>query len=146
MRKIIHRTCLKVAKGNRGEVYEDIVRVPYSRRGGLKKGHVIKVGVADKSVLCILRGSAGAEAIFMDSETRRKLDVQVDREYDFTLESVSLFGEIIWSWNASDTAYRVASRLGGLSLLLGALSVILAFLSKVSEGSEFCEMRFCSTG
>jgi hypothetical protein len=62
----------------------------------------------------------------MDGNLRQKLGVRQGQWHDFTLESCSIFDEFLWLWQASDPAFRIAGRLGLISLFLGVVSLIIA--------------------
>jgi hypothetical protein len=113
------------------DVYKDIVRVPEIHRidngKAIEEAKVCLIGGTPRSSFVVLRGyqdSTKAE-IHMDERTRKRLgDIKVGQSYDFTFTRAGLPGELQWAWNASETGYRVASRLAVIGLILGLLAFI----------------------
>jgi hypothetical protein len=125
---------LKVRQIPEEDVYKDIVRIPEGYRID-KKGNTIEestacwIGGAPRRSVAVLRGwqrSTSAE-IHMDEKTRNRLGVQLDECYDFRFRPAGQWGQLLWAWNASETGYRVASRLAVIGLMLGVLALIPVF-------------------
>jgi hypothetical protein len=122
---------LKVRPIPEEDVYRDIVRIPEVYRTD-KKGKTIeeskvcRIEGTPRSSYAVLRGyqiSSNAE-IHMDERTRNRLGVQLDELHDFKFRPAGLWGELDWALNASETGYRVASRLAIIGFILGVLAFI----------------------
>jgi hypothetical protein len=129
-------TKLTVHEAREDDVFDDIVRVNlkyrFDRRGEpIRAGTVCRVSIGDRSALAIARGLPPSEGaiIRLDESTRRTLGVKSGIEVDVTLQRVCFFGEWIWGWSASDPAYRIASRLAVLSVVLGGVGLVLGTVS-----------------
>jgi len=127
---------LTVRPADTDDVYRDIARVPevYRRdkRGEtVPEGTVCRVTIGPKSAYALLRGmeQSSERAIRMDERLRNLLSVSVGDDVEADLKTVGLYGQFRWAWSASDPAYRVAARLGLLSVLLGLLGVVLGLIS-----------------
>lgn len=112
---------------------KDIVRIPETHRTD-KNGNTIEestvcgVSGTPKTSFVVLRGyqdSTEAE-IHMDDSTRIRLGVKLYETYDFQFKPARFYGQLRWAWKASETGYRVASRLGIAGFMLGVLSLLLA--------------------
>ena len=57
--------------------------------------------------------------VLMDKASRYKLKLAPSEECDFTIREVGFWGELCWVWGATNPVYRIAGRLGVLSLVLG---------------------------
>jgi hypothetical protein len=122
---------LKVCKIGEEDVYKDIVRIPEIHRTD-RNGKTIEEstvcwidGTPERSV-AVLRGyqqSTDAE-IHMDDRTRARLGVKLGHPYDFRFKQAGFCGQLKWAWKASETGYRVASRLGVIGLIVGVLAFI----------------------
>ncbi|SRR5258708_3470217 len=113
-------------------VYKDIVRIPEVHRTD-KNGDTIeestccRISGTPRSSFAVLRGYQKCEKaeIHMDDRTRNRLGgIKVGESYDFTFTPAGLSGQLQWAWNASETGYRVASRLAVIGLVLGLLAFI----------------------
>jgi|SRR5579862_2814096 len=120
-----HSVLLRVEQAQRAESYRDFARIHFNDRGGLKKGQVCLLSVNKKAAFVILRGSGNAGEIRLDLETRARLDLKLGQEATFKLTPMFVIGDFLWAWRASDPAYRIAARLGILSLVLGLIGLIL---------------------
>ena len=125
---------LKVRATDPDDINKDIVRVAERRRAGLKIGRIHKFTVGDQSAYFILRSCAPEDAgkIFMDEAAREKLGLSAGADKEFKIERASLWGEICWLWNATDPTYRIAAKLGVLSLGLGIIALVPTVLSIIS--------------
>jgi hypothetical protein len=94
----------------------------------IHKNHVYRLMVNNKSRLVALRGSYN-NGISMDEVTREKLGIQANRSYHFDFYKTTWIGQFLWAWGATDPAYRIATRLGALSLVLGIVGTILGVWS-----------------
>ena len=74
-------------------------------------------------------GHSREREIRMDERLRNILGVSVGDDVVGDLDRVGPYGQFRWAWCASDPAYRVAARLGLLSVLLGLLGLVLGSLS-----------------
>jgi len=113
------------------DVYKDIVRIPEIYRIDLR-GNTIEEstacwieGALHPSV-AVLRGYqiSNKPEIHMDERTRNRLGIQLDEVHDFRFRRAGLWGQLVWAWEASETGYRVASRLAVIGLILGVLAFI----------------------
>jgi hypothetical protein len=115
----------------RGRRLQGIVRIPEIHRTD-RNGKTIEEstvcwidGTPERSV-AVLRGyqqSTDAE-IHMDDRTRARLGVKLGHPYDFRFKQAGFCGQLKWAWKASETGYRVASRLGVIGLIVGVLAFI----------------------
>jgi hypothetical protein len=122
---------LKVRQIPDEDVYKDIIRVPEAYRidengNTIEESRACRIGGAPRGSVAVLRGWRGSMSaeIHMDEKTRNRLGVRLDECYDFTFRPVGLWGQLVWAWNASETGYRVASRLAVIGLMLGVLAFI----------------------
>jgi hypothetical protein len=127
---------LRVVKIADRDVYKDIVRVPERYRLD-ESGEIIEeaticwiLGTSKKSVVT-LRGFQRSDEpeIRMDDRTRIRLGVKLGESYNFTFKRAYVWGQIRWAWCASETGYKIASRLAVIGLFLG----ILAFLPVLAD-------------
>ena len=123
---------LIVRRASKTDVYKDIVRIPEAYRLDHKgkridEGAICKVAAATKSDLKIVRGcnSQTSAVILMDEKTRNDLGLDDGAKYYFDLRPVRWIGQCKWAWSATDPAYRIAARLGLLSVVLGTVGLIL---------------------
>jgi hypothetical protein len=113
------------------DVYKDIVRIPevhrIDRNGKpIEESTVCWIYGTPHRSIAVLRGyqkSINAE-IYMDERTRNRLGVKAGESYEFRFKRARLWGQLIWAWKASETGYRVASRLAVIGLILGLLAFI----------------------
>lgn len=128
---------LKVVKAKRGEVLMDIVRVPKGKRNDLN-GRTIEAGTVckitlhstGKSAFIILRGldcHESGDVILMDEYVREILGVDLGREYNFNFETRWWY-RFVWPWKATNIGYKISSEIALVSLILGALSIVLGLL------------------
>jgi hypothetical protein len=121
------------------DVYKDIVRVPEVYRID-KNGKLIEESAmrwiegTPRSSVAVLRGHQNCSdpEIHMDERTRNRLGVKLDESHDFKFRSAGPWGQLKWAWKASETGYRVASRLAVIGLILG----ILAFIPVLTDWVE----------
>lgn len=127
---------LKVRRLPDDDTYKDIVRIAEVHRVD-KDGETIEestvcwIGGSPHSALAVLRGYQDSDRaeIHMDDRTRSRLGVRLDEVHEFDFRRAGLWGQLRWAWNASETGYRVASRLAVVGLILG----VLAFLPILVE-------------
>ena len=113
------------------DVYKDMVRIAEVYRidkngDAIEESTVCWIDGAPQSSVVVLRGyqkSANAE-IHMDERTRNRLGVQMDEIHEFIFRRAGMWGQLRWAWGASETAYRVASRLAVIGFILGLLAFI----------------------
>ncbi len=118
---------LKVQKAQWDDAHSDIVRINKDQRGGFEKGRVCKISINGKSEYVILRGTDEKDVITLDYDLRQRLALHPRDEKQFILtRGFWLSDEIKWAWNATDASYRVAARLGLVSLFLGLVSFAIA--------------------
>jgi hypothetical protein len=130
-----HASELEVHENKQEDVYRDRARLPEAHRGGIREGRVCKVSVAGKNVLLEVRGIAGENnaVIRLDERTRNELGVRVNTRHTFTLREVGWIGQFRWAWNASDSASRIAARLGLLGIILGLFGLVLAVIPLLTD-------------
>jgi hypothetical protein len=126
---------LEVANAHYTDVYKDMARVLDAYRLDAKgavipEGRTCKVYVGSESIFLSLRGHNDHKnpAIHIDEKTRTALGVQIHDQVDFTFHQVGWWGQFRWAWNASDPAYRIAARLGFVSLILGVIGLLLGII------------------
>lgn len=129
---------LKVEQIDLESVYKDIARIPEAHRldyrtRRIPEARICKVVVGGKSVLLSLRGQQGHvnPSIHMDEMTRRALGLDVGSQADFEFRQVWWLGQFLWAWHATDPAYRIAARLGLLSVLLGLVGLFTGVISSI---------------
>lgn len=127
---------LKVQQAASEDVYRDIVRVSERYRADthgvmVPEGSVCRISAPGGTAYGILRGlgNSSERVISMDERLRNLLDVSDGDEVELQFKKVGSWGQFRWAWNASDPAYRVAARLGLLSVILGALGLLLGLIS-----------------
>ena len=127
---------LVVHAANREDIYRDVARVPEKHRldaGGqqIPEGSVCRVVTPRSSTYVILRGLADSSepVIRLDERQRNLLGLSQGDEVLFRFEKAGWWGELRWACNASEPAYRLASRLGVVSALLGLLGLLLGLFS-----------------
>ena len=125
---------LKVCCLPKEDVYKDIVRIPQVHRTDkngqpIEESTVCWIRGAPRVSVAVLRGyqdSQNAE-IHMDERTRNRLGVQIGESIKFEFETAGSWGQLKWAWRASETGYRVSSRLAVVGLFLGVLAFIPVF-------------------
>ena len=107
------------------DVYRDRVRIPVLHRGTINEGRVARLSVNGKHVLVEVRGLANEQnpVIRMDEITKGKIAVDFKETYTFDVREVGWLEQFRWAWNASDSASRIAARLGLLGIVLGFIGV-----------------------
>jgi hypothetical protein len=123
---------LEVRRISEEDVYKDIVRVPevhrFDKRGKtIEESTVCWIDGTPHSSLAVLRGYQESDKaeIHMDDRTRNRLGgIKIGESYDFTFARAGWGGQLRWAWTASETGYRVASRLGVIGLILGFLAFV----------------------
>lgn len=125
---------LSVKKASQQDVYQDIVRIHEDYRLTAKgkiipEGSACRISIGKNSCYVIIRGIGELEkSIFIDERSRNKLDIRIGDDVDVALKGpLGTFGQFLWAWNSSDMAYRVASRLALISVILGIVGAILGF-------------------
>lgn len=123
---------LKVAQTAEEDVYKNLARIPESHRTdhkgrAIEEGRICKVTAGGRSVLLSLRGQQDHSnpTIHVDEKTRKVLGLTVGREAEFRFREVSWLGQFLWAWRATDPAYKIAARLGLLSVVLGVIGLAL---------------------
>ncbi|HEY5174379.1 MAG TPA: hypothetical protein VII95_02310 [Terriglobales bacterium] len=131
---------LSVHQLSADEVYQDYARIASEYRKDLNgkrlpAGIVYSLRCVDtgKRVFVILRNTNVNEAsVAIDYRTRKKLGIHRNHTYEFALKPAGFGGQIRWAITASDIRYSLPVRLtlilGGLSLALGIISVVLSIL------------------
>jgi hypothetical protein len=129
---------LRVVRADQQDVYRDIVRIPEQFRQAsdgktLPEGEVCKITAHGngKTAFVILRGKqdSNEQVIWLDERTRNRLGVSPGDEISLEMKTVGLCGQWRWAWSSSDPAYRASARLALLSVVLGAVGVLLGLVS-----------------
>jgi hypothetical protein len=121
---------LEVHEARKDEVYKDIARISEASRKGLVAGKIHRFRTKSGSAYLILRGndvSLEMSYIRLDEAARDRLGLSDSDKFknaDFTVSEVGLWGEFVWAWQATDPSYRVAARLGVVSIVLAVFSVL----------------------
>jgi hypothetical protein len=116
--------------------YKDTIRIHSAYRSGLKSGRMAKVSVVGGlNTIVAVRGldDADRESIRMDLETRRRLQVSLQKEYDFTIKRIWPWQAVMWACRSSDPALRVATWIAVLSFALGVLSIVISIIPFVTK-------------
>ena len=126
-----HRVSLTVRHEAAEDVYHDRVRVAERFRGSIREGRICKVSVGKESRLLEVRGIPdGSEPVIKIGElARQALGVEDRVAYTFCMREVWWVGQFRWAWSGSDSAYRIAARLGLLGLFLGVVGVALGLIA-----------------
>jgi hypothetical protein len=128
---------LEVHQLPREEVYLDIVRIAEKYRLDaygvpIEEGSVCCLKCGGQKILVVARGSTSTERhIFLDERSRTKLGVELDHTYDFEAITMGFGGKVRWALQASDVRYSFPAFISVVSLALGVLSVLLGALSLV---------------
>lgn len=131
---------LKVKKIHPKNIWRDHAHIPErhrkdSRGAGIKEGTICKISADGRTTYVCVRGVIGETEpiIKIDEKTRNDLGVTIDNEYEFELTKAGWLGQFRWAWDATDPNPRIAARsgltLGGLSVLLGILGLVLGLLA-----------------
>jgi len=83
------------------------------------------------SAFALLRGcqNSSEPRVYVDAHLRSDLGLQIGDEVELQIKPVRLFGECRWGWYATDPAYRVAAKLGVLSVALGGIGLTLGLIA-----------------
>ena len=128
---------LEVHEQLKGDVYRDIVRIAEKHRRDpqgrlVREGTIAKLIVSNgASKIVWLRGMQGETQpwIRMDDKTRNDLGVTRMQKYGFRIERIAICGQLRWALDSSDPALRIAVSLGGISLVLGVVGLLVALVS-----------------
>jgi hypothetical protein len=133
-----HSVELEVHQNEEDDVYRDRARIPEDHRGKVREGRICKISVAGQSILLEIRGIVcePKAIVRLDARTRASLGVQEKSSYAFRIREVGWVGQFLWAWNASDSASRIAARLGLLGVLLGLLGMVFALLPLLKDCSH----------
>jgi hypothetical protein len=119
-----------------GDNYKDTIRIHSSYRHGLKSGRLGRVSVVGgENTIVAVRGldNQDREIIRIDLETRRRLQVSLDKPYDFTLKRIWPWQAVLWACRSSDPALRVATWIAVLSFVLGLVGIGISIIPFVSK-------------
>ena len=115
------------------DIFSDRVRLNYSHRVGIKSGSICRLRTNNAQALVEVRNTNIKDCIWLDDDTRGRLNVQEGVEYEFgQLELVGFVGEMIWFARAANPVNRVAGKMGLLSLVLGGISFVIAMIPFLS--------------
>jgi hypothetical protein len=126
-----HTVKLLVRSAAAEDVFKDVARINEDDRGGHRAGQVYRLVAPTGKALVVIRGMRPLDKgkIRIDEEVRKRLGVTFGKEVELRIEPVGLRGELEWAWRATDPAYRVASKLGVLGLILGVIGAALGVWS-----------------
>lgn len=132
---------LRVLRTDQGDVYRDIARVPEQFRKSpegkqIEEGAVCKLKNGNRKALAIVRGKADREdknAIWLDEKLRNRLELKAGESAIIEIKPVRFLATERWAWSASDPAYRSMARLTLISVMLGAVGLILGILGVVGR-------------
>lgn len=123
---------LTVKQLSQDDVYTDAARIPQQYRldssgKKIREGRICKVDVGGKAKLLSLRGDLNSvePTIRIDDITRNDLALEINQTADFKIDEVRWIGQFLWAWRASNPAYRIAARVGLISVLLGLVGLLL---------------------
>ena len=118
------------------DVYKDIARVPREFRRDISgaeipEGTICKVTLGHRATYLSVRGQSehGNPAIHLDERTRKILGVNEGEFVAVSFRPAWYLGQFMWAWSAADPAYRIATRLGVISVLLGVIGFVLGVVS-----------------
>jgi hypothetical protein len=134
-------TIVKIALLDQEDVYKDILRIPEVHRScsagsPIVEGTLCKVYAGAFATRLFLRGCQGDQAPVarMDEGTRNRLGIEVGQEVDLRIVPLGWWGQLMWAWNASEPAYRIAAQLAVLSVLISIVGLVLGVLPFVRKG------------
>jgi hypothetical protein len=116
--------------------YKDTVRVHRSARNGIRSGKLVRLSVVGGlSTIVAARGldELHQDIIRIDLENRRRLQVTLDKEYDFIIKTVWPWEAIWWACRSSDPALRVATWIAVLSFVLGLVGIGISVIPFVTK-------------
>lgn len=130
-----HAVTLEVHQSLTDDVYHDRTRIPEMHRGGIREGRIVRISVNGNRALLEVRGLVGERraVIRLAERDRNKLTLTFKSSYSFVIWEVGWPGQPQWAWYASDSASRIAARLGLLGLILGFLGLAAPFIQMVLE-------------
>ena len=67
----------------------------------------------------------------MDDKTRNDLGLGTNQQYDFKIQSVGCYRKFRWASDSSDPVVYIATWLGTISVALGLIGVLMAFIALV---------------
>lgn len=139
---LIFSSKLKVEFAKESEVYTDTIRVNKfdrkNRKGEIiREGTLCKVGVSGttREVYAFLRGNNDTNGgnIQIDEYLREELGICKQETYEFIFEKAGFFGSIKWSWNATNPAFRVNSRIAIVSFSISMIFAALTILPMIDD-------------
>ncbi|HLF84850.1 MAG TPA: hypothetical protein VI837_11800, partial [Blastocatellia bacterium] len=121
-------------------IWRDCVNIPEAHRKDargerIKEGTICKIAADGGTTRVYVKGILGETKpiVKMDEKTRNDLGVVVGTEYEFELTKAGCWGQLLWAWDATDPVARIAARsgliLGGLSVVLGVIGLVLGLLA-----------------
>ena len=119
---------LKVIELRTADVFQDMVRVHRIHRPAIPAGRIFRVRHVTKSVLLVARGARANQrnTFAIDLKTRQALGIpRYGEDVEVTFSNANPVDELVWGWRASEPVSRIASRLGLLSVVLGAIGAVL---------------------
>ena len=108
----------KVKQAPKYSIGNDIVYVHKDDRGSLNVNKVCKISVADKYVYVTVRGNNTAGEILIDKQVRMQLGVELDKEYEFSID-YKLHYFLIAPFYATNAGVRAAYIIAFISVLIG---------------------------
>jgi hypothetical protein len=122
---------LMVRQVEKSDVFGDLVRVHASHRPALAAGEICCVTANGRSTYAVARNTLAnqRDVISLDDAMRRRLMVKDGSEYEFAIARANWWGSFLWAWQASNPVNRIAAQLAVLSVVLGAIGVLLGAIS-----------------
>ncbi len=86
-----------------------------------------------RSVLLSCRGCNNEKdaVIFLDGTTRTRLGIREGQTDTFEFLQVWWLGQFLWAWRASDPIYRIAARIGLISLVFSFIGLLLGVIGLI---------------
>lgn len=122
---------LTVRQIEREDVFHDMARLHLSHRPNSPAGTVLKIKADKRLVYRAARGAPAnlKDSIWIDLKTRQALGLQANVEADLEISKANCFEEMFWTWNATNPAARIATRVSVVSLILGLVGLGLGVVS-----------------
>jgi hypothetical protein len=108
-----------------------LVRLNTKHRPGIPRYGIVQLTNANntQSVKVLVLGHDDETAIFMPYDIRKALGADTRSDLEFSIQKVRWFGKIYWLLRTPDPAVHIPARLALISVLLGALGVVIALSS-----------------
>lgn len=112
------------------DVFSDRVRVHHSHRPDIAAGDVCIVKVGGRKIRAVARGHSPTGELLVDLKTRRALDISDwQQKVDVEITSAKWWDYCLWGLQASEAVVRISCWLAVVSIVLGAVGLLLGVLS-----------------